>query len=465
MPGSFRGRSSLDTNNPDRSAALDTSMSFSSTRKRRDGNTSVLDLSTKFESDELEENPVVAQMRMELRDAQKEIERLTSLAANLQTQLVGRPPLAKVQAMEKEHQQLELLYHSTQRENQLCMSELEKGKRRERILEGELARLVGDNWMESLNLAAQLNPVGTAEPRSSPVTSTRTPLSSTPASAAPGRRPSVVTRGLSTSSHRGSPSVTTLDHGSRPVSPSSLAPSALPQASSDSGQPSLTEHLEQIRSLILGMDQKLKLQDEKLQGMAATAKAEEKKSSTTSLSVEIMQAGSSKGKAKGDSDGQMELLSNETFLDRLRELFEATKSKGTVWLTQKRHSYDPNGEAPVVSGTDEAEYKCLLRATDGHVKFETLISSAELGKFHALYAALLKASMSTLRKRDKKKEKQKAEQAALWKKKLAEEIVIEGAKRGNGRRKRVRRIKAAIRQDEERKAAAKREEQRAKTEN
>ncbi|KAG8919095.1 hypothetical protein FRC00_011748 [Tulasnella sp. 408] len=187
-----------------------------------------------------------------------------------------------------------------------------------------------------------------------------------------------------------------------------------------------------------------------------------------------MQAGTSKGKAKGDSEGQMELLDNETFLERLKGLFEGTKSKGTVWLTQKRSfsalikndvdTYDPNGEAPAVSQNDDAEYKCLLRATDGHVKFETLILSAELGKFHAAYAALLKASMATLRKRDKKKEKQKAEQAALWKKKLAEEIVIEGAKRGNGRRKRVRRIKAAIRQDEERKAAAKREEQRSKGE-
>ncbi|KIO24178.1 hypothetical protein M407DRAFT_77291, partial [Tulasnella calospora MUT 4182] len=152
------------------------------------------------------------------------------------------------------------------------------------------------------------------------------------------------------------------------------------------------------------------------------------------------------------------------FLERLKGLFEGTKSKGTVWLTQKRYTYDPNGEAAAASQDDGAEYKCLLRATDGHVKFETLILSAELGKFHAVYAALLKASMSTLRKRDKKKEKQRAEQAALWKKKLAEDIVIEGPKRGNGRRKRVRRIKAAIRQDEERKTAAKRDEQRLKSE-
>lgn len=79
MTGSTRGRSSMDTaaDTVNRSAAYDTSMSFSSGRRRRDGSTSVLDLSTKFESDELEENPVVGQMRVELRDAQKEIERVS----------------------------------------------------------------------------------------------------------------------------------------------------------------------------------------------------------------------------------------------------------------------------------------------------------------------------------------------------------------------------------------------------
>lgn len=69
------------------------------------------------------------------------------MVTSLQTQLAQRPPLSKVQAVEKEYNQLDLLYHSTQRENQACMAEIEKGKRRERILEGELAKLVGDGWM------------------------------------------------------------------------------------------------------------------------------------------------------------------------------------------------------------------------------------------------------------------------------------------------------------------------------
>lgn len=57
---------------------------------------------------------------------------------------------------------------------------------------------------------------------------------------------------------------------------------------------------------------------------------------------------------------------------------------------------------------------------------------------------------SGLRKRDKKREKLRAERAAARKKKLAQDIVIEGPKRGNGRTKRQRRIKAAKKLDEAR---------------
>lgn len=54
--------------------------------------------------------------------------------------------------------------------------------------------------------------------------------------------------------------------------------------------------------------------------------------------------------------------------------------------------------------------------------------------------------MSTLRKRDKKREKLRQEQFTRRKKRLEEPIVIEGPKRGNGRRVRQRRVKAAVKQ-------------------
>jgi signal recognition particle subunit SRP14 len=75
------------------------------------------------------------------------------------------------------------------------------------------------------------------------------------------------------------------------------------------------------------------------------------------------------------------------------------------------------------------------------------ITSGELDKFLNAYGALLKSSMSTLRKRDKKREKLRAEKVTARKQRLAEPILIEGPKRGKGRRKRERRIKAAIKQE------------------
>ncbi len=74
-----------------------------------------------------------------------------------------------------------------------------------------------------------------------------------------------------------------------------------------------------------------------------------------------------------------------------------------------------------------------------------------------MYGALLKNSMPALRKRDKKREKERAERFALRKKKLAEDVKIEGSKRGSGRRKRQRMIKAAQKQEAARKKIEERE--------
>jgi signal recognition particle subunit SRP14 len=81
----------------------------------------------------------------------------------------------------------------------------------------------------------------------------------------------------------------------------------------------------------------------------------------------------------------------------------------------------------------------------GH--FITQVSSGQLDKFLNVYGTLLKTSMSTLRKRDKKREKVRAEKLAARKQRLAEPILIEGPKRGKGRRKRERRVKATLKQE------------------
>jgi signal recognition particle subunit SRP14 len=65
--------------------------------------------------------------------------------------------------------------------------------------------------------------------------------------------------------------------------------------------------------------------------------------------------------------------------------------------------------------------------------------------------------MTTLRKRDKKREKLRAELAARRKRKLIEPIVVEGPKRGNGRRMRQRRIKASLKQQQAKEREASRQ--------
>ncbi|KAJ6541671.1 signal recognition particle, SRP9/SRP14 subunit [Mycena capillaripes] len=162
----------------------------------------------------------------------------------------------------------------------------------------------------------------------------------------------------------------------------------------------------------------------------------------------------------------MELLDHDSFLQRLTALFESSKEHGSIWLTHKRLIHDGEDVSMVAAAgsDDDREYPCLVRVTDGGAaKFSTRVNSSELEKFHHAYGTLLKASMATLRKRDKKREKQRAEQAARRKKKMTEPVVVDGPKRGNGRRKRQRQLKAEAKQQESQKKAKQREEASAKS--
>lgn len=127
---------------------------------------------------------------------------------------------------------------------------------------------------------------------------------------------------------------------------------------------------------------------------------------------------------------------------------------------------------------DTKEYACLVRVTDGkEANFSTKVcalfsllqlnqpypqvESGHLEQFHTTYGNILKSSMSPLlRKRDKKREKQRAEETLRRKRRLAEDIIVEGAKRGNGRRKRQRLLKRAIKQEESRNRVHEREQAR-----
>ncbi|THU92258.1 signal recognition particle, SRP9/SRP14 subunit [Dendrothele bispora CBS 962.96] len=160
----------------------------------------------------------------------------------------------------------------------------------------------------------------------------------------------------------------------------------------------------------------------------------------------------------------MQLVDNDTFLKELAALFERSKAQGSIWLTHKRLTHDDEGDKamkPAENVEDDKEYQCLVRVSyRGKEKFSTRVHPSDLHTFHATYGALLKSSMTTLRKRDKKREKQRAEAAAAHKKKLSETVQIDGPKRGKGRRKRQRQIKAAIKRDEALKAVEQRQKER-----
>ncbi|KAG6812427.1 hypothetical protein H0H92_002893 [Tricholoma furcatifolium] len=155
----------------------------------------------------------------------------------------------------------------------------------------------------------------------------------------------------------------------------------------------------------------------------------------------------------------MKLVDNDTFLSQLTDLFNEKKEKGTIWLTHKRLKHDGN-DAVMDDASESREYPCLLRVTDGKkTRFSTEVEPSSLEKFYAAYGTLLKTSMTTLRKRDKKREKIRSEQAAQRKKKMTEPVVIDGPKRGNGRRKRQRQLKATLKQQESQRKFKEREEE------
>ncbi|SCV74182.1 BQ2448_6614 [Microbotryum intermedium] len=122
------------------------------------------------------------------------------------------------------------------------------------------------------------------------------------------------------------------------------------------------------------------------------------------------------------------LTSNEEFLKQLAELFDSRKgSQGSVFITMKRMTYKPPGEDDVTMnpaedtgegitsstpGSSDAQkrWPCLIRATDGKGKeakrkISTIVAPEDHATWSSAYNALLKASFSTLRPKQKKKTK------------------------------------------------------------
>ncbi|OJD32655.1 signal recognition particle 14kd protein [Diplodia corticola] len=117
-------------------------------------------------------------------------------------------------------------------------------------------------------------------------------------------------------------------------------------------------------------------------------------------------------------------LSNEEFFAQLKELFDArrTKDHGTVYLTQKRLTFDLESRAstpakvaddPLWDTHPPSPLPIIVRATNGKskdkrdrkVKLSTVVPPDRLEGFYARYADVCKAGMAALKPRDRSKRK------------------------------------------------------------
>ncbi|PWA61363.1 signal recognition particle 14 kDa protein [Artemisia annua] len=103
-------------------------------------------------------------------------------------------------------------------------------------------------------------------------------------------------------------------------------------------------------------------------------------------------------------------LQLDPFLNELTSMFEKTTEKGSVWVTLK-HSSDKSKvqKNKLVTAGKEVEYKCLVRATDGKKNISTLVGLKDHQRFQASYATILKARMTSLKKREKKDKRKAAD--------------------------------------------------------
>lgn len=107
-------------------------------------------------------------------------------------------------------------------------------------------------------------------------------------------------------------------------------------------------------------------------------------------------------------------MNNEDFLEHLTELFRDSKTKGSVYLGQKRLTKD--GPDSVLH-SQQAPYSIIFRASNGRSTREkqtkrsarqhytTVVEPKNVAKFWLGYTEAIKKGASGLRKKEKKKAK------------------------------------------------------------
>ncbi|KAF8902255.1 hypothetical protein CPB84DRAFT_1908916 [Gymnopilus junonius] len=228
------------------------------------------DLGVLREGDESNEDV----LRRQLLEKDRECDRLQMAVQALQDQLAQRPPIEQIQELQREYRNLELLLQGTQRENEKSMAETERVKAREKMLERELTRLAGDNWQ----VCESRNPsIFRPGPSSSSMHHRSNTISSP-----------IALNFLATTPHLRPPVLAPpLGRGQRAlIKPPRMSTTPTPyDQSSNSQQTSNDEEkmaqrqaalaqIEQVKMLILGMDQRLDAREEKLAKMLERAEGE-----------------------------------------------------------------------------------------------------------------------------------------------------------------------------------------------
>ncbi|OCH92973.1 hypothetical protein OBBRIDRAFT_386576 [Obba rivulosa] len=177
-------------------------------------------------------------LRRQLLDKDRENDKLKSQIETLQAQLAQRPPLETIQALEKEYTNLEILLQGTQRENERCMTDLERSKGREKMLERELERIAGANWQANLEIAP-----------------------SAPSSSFAAKASGILNHRRTGSTHSDKVLASGSSDGTNGVQDPPASEATL-------------AHIEQVRLLIIGMEQRLKAREDKLAKNIERAEAE-----------------------------------------------------------------------------------------------------------------------------------------------------------------------------------------------
>ena len=106
----------------------------------------------------------------------------------------------------------------------------------------------------------------------------------------------------------------------------------------------------------------------------------------------------------------MVLLDQSKFLTELSALFQATRDKGSLSITHKRMSEkDKKAEGAAPADGAGGRHDVLVRARTEKKKLSVVVPAAELVKFQASLAGVMKNSFTNLKKKVReKKDKKKA---------------------------------------------------------